>query len=214
MSLLSKFFGDSHQKFVKKLQPIVENINSFEEKVKGLSDEQLKEKTKELQQQLTHGKTIDDILPEAFALVREAGKRTLNQRHFDVQLIGGMVLHRGNIAEMRTGEGKTLSATLPAYLNALEGKGVHIITVNDYLAKRDMVWMGQIYDALGISVGCITQDGGFVYDPNHRSEDKERDIIGGFKIIEDFLKPTGSDMCPKGGIFPKYILLKSGRELR
>src|SRR3989344_3678930 len=142
MSLLSKFFGDSHQKFVKKLQPIVENINSFEEKVKGLSDEQLKEKTKDLQQQLADGKTLDDILPEAFALAREAGKRTLNQRHFDVQLIGGMVLYQGNIAEMRTGEGKTLSATLPAYLNALEGKGVHIITVNDYLAKRDMVWMG------------------------------------------------------------------------
>jgi len=190
MSLLSKFFGDSHQKFVKKLQPIVENINSFEEKVKGLSDEQLKEKTKDLQQQLADGKTLDDILPEAFALAREAGKRTLNQRHFDVQLIGGMVLYQGNIAEMRTGEGKTLSATLPAYLNALEGKGVHIITVNDYLAKRDMVWMGQIYDALGISVGCITQDGGFVYDPNHRPKDKERDIIGGFKVVEDFLKPV------------------------
>src|SRR3989344_3797332 len=161
MKIFTRIFGDSHQKFVKKLQPIVENINSFEEKVRGLSDEQLKEKTKELQQQLTNGKTIDDVLSESFALVREAGKRTLNQRHFDVQLIGGMVLHQGNIAEMRTGEGKTLSATLPAYLNALEGKGVHIITVNDYLSRRDAVWMGEIYDALGMSVGIINHEASF-----------------------------------------------------
>ena len=135
---------------------------------------------------------MDDILPEAFALVREAAKRTLNQRHFDVQMIGGIVLHQGKIAEMKTGEGKTLAATLPAYLNALEGQGVHIVTVNDYLAKRDMVWMGQIYDALGLSTGCIVNESGYVYDANYKNEekDKERDVMGNFKVVQNYLKPV------------------------
>lgn len=192
MSILSKIFGDSNEKFVKSLRPVIEKINSLEPEFEKLSADQLKEKTKELKTQLTGGKTLDDILPEAFALAREASKRTLNQRHFDVQLIGGIVLHQGKIAEMRTGEGKTLAATLPAYLNALEGKGVHIVTVNDYLAKRDMVWMGQIYNALGLTVGCITNESGYIYDENFKnepSEDKQRDQTGGFKVMQDFLKP-------------------------
>ncbi|TSC75111.1 MAG: preprotein translocase subunit SecA [Parcubacteria group bacterium Gr01-1014_30] len=133
--------------------------------------------------------SLEGVLPEAFALVREAAKRTLRQRHFDVQLIGGIVLHQGKIAEMRTGEGKTLTATLPLYLNALEGKGCHLVTVNDYLAKRDAVWMGQIYHALGLSVGCITHETAYLYDPTAK-QDAERDTLGGFKVIEDFLRPV------------------------
>ncbi len=214
MNIFTKIFGDLNQKFIKNLQPIVEKINSFEIEVQKLSDEQLKEKTKEFKARIIQGEALDDILSEAFALAREAGKRTLNQRHFDVQLIGGIVLHQGNIAEMRTGEGKTLSATLPAYLNALEEKGVHIITVNDYLAKRDMIWMGQIYSALGLSVGCITNESGYLYDPDHRNPkseilnpkqiqnpndlnskdndelDEKRDTLGSFKVVENFLRPV------------------------
>ena len=192
MSFLSKIFGDANEKYVKNLQPIVEKINSFESEVAKLSAEQLKVKTKEFKERLQKGETLDDILPEAFACVREAAKRTLNQRHFDSQLVGGIVLHRGVIAEMKTGEGKTLSATLPAYLNALEEKGVHIVTVNDYLAKRDMVWMGQIYDALGLTTGCIVPESGYVYDRDYKNkeEDKERDVVGGFKVVQEFLKPA------------------------
>ncbi|MFH1968199.1 MAG: preprotein translocase subunit SecA [bacterium] len=191
MAFLSKIFGDPNDKFIKGLQPTIEKINSFESEFKNLSAEQLKEKTKEFKQRLQEEKNLEDILPEAFALVREAAKRTLNQRHFDVQLIGGIVLHQGKIAEMRTGEGKTLAATLPAYLNALEEKGVHIITVNDYLAKRDMVWMGQIYSALGMSAGCITNESGYIYDADYKDEqkDKKRDIEGGFKVMQEFLRP-------------------------
>jgi len=192
MSILSKFFGDPNEKFIKGLHPIIEKINSFEFEFKKLSAEQLKEKTKEFKERLAKGKTLDDILPEAFALVREASQRTLSQRHFDVQMIGGIVLHQGKITEMKTGEGKTLSATLPAYLNALEGKGVHIVTVNDYLAKRDMVWMGQVYDALGLSTGCIVNESGYVYDREfkNKEEDKERDTLGSFKVVQDYLKPV------------------------
>src|SRR3989344_2425330 len=167
MSILSRIFGDPNEKFIKGLQPIIKKINSFEPEFEKLSSEQLKEKTKEFKERIIKGETLDDLLSEAFALAREAAKRTLNQRHFDVQMIGGIVLHQGKIAEMQTGEGKTLSATLPAYLNALEGKGVHIVTVNDYLARRDMVWMGQIYAAFGMSVACIVHEGGYMYDPNH-----------------------------------------------
>ncbi|OGZ65364.1 MAG: preprotein translocase subunit SecA [Candidatus Staskawiczbacteria bacterium RIFCSPHIGHO2_01_FULL_41_41] len=192
MSIFSKIFGGTSQKQIKNLQPLVEKINAFEPELQKLSDEQLKEKTKEFRQRLASGEPLDNLLPEAFATVREAGKRTLNQRHFDVQLMGGMVLHKGNIAEMRTGEGKTLSATLPAYLNALEGKGVHIVTVNDYLAKRDMVWMGQIFGALGMATGCITNQSGFVYDALYKNtqQDQQRDSIGAFKVVEDYLKPV------------------------
>ena len=194
MAILTKIFGDANEKYLKKLQPIVEKINGLEKEFEGFSNEQLKEKTKEFKERLEKSQALDDILPEAFALVREAAKRTLNQRHFDVQLIGGIVLHQGKIAEMKTGEGKTLAATLPLYLNALEGKGAHVVTVNDYLAKRDMVWMGQIYHLLGLSVGCIVHDTAFLYDPNFQEEkektDKERDTVGGFKVIESYLRPV------------------------
>ena len=190
MAILTKIFGDANEKYLKKLQPIVEKINGLEKEFEGFSIEQIKEKTKEFKERLKKGETLDNILPEAFTLVREAAKRTLNQRHFDVQLIGGIVLHQGKIAEMKTGEGKTLAATLPVYLNALEEKGVHVVTVNDYLAKRDTVWMGQIYHALGLSVGCIVHDAALVYDPQYQEEqDKERDLVGGFKVIESFLRP-------------------------
>ncbi len=205
MSFLTKVFGDPNERFIKGLQSTIEKINSFEPEFEKFSAEQLKEKTKEFKERLAKGssltnfdaklvrdKTLDNLLPEAFALVREAAKRTLNQRHFDVQMIGGIVLHQGKIAEMRTGEGKTLSATLPAYLNALEGRGTHIVTVNDYLAKRDMVWMGQIYDCLGLTTGCIVNESGYVYDANYKNDekDKERDAMGNFKVIQNYLKPV------------------------
>jgi preprotein translocase subunit SecA len=192
MSFLSKIFGDSNKKYIDELAPIIEKINSFEPEFEKLSVDELKSKTKGLKERLAKGETLDDLLPMAFALVREGAKRTLNQRHFDSQLLGGIVLHQGKIAEMRTGEGKTLAATLPAYLNALTEKGVHIITVNDYLAKRDLAWMGQIYDALGMTAGCITNESGYVYDANFKNEkeDKERDITGNFKVVQEFLKPV------------------------
>ncbi|QZY54281.1 preprotein translocase subunit SecA [Crassaminicella profunda] len=155
MKLLEKIFGSFNDREVKKLFKIVDQIESFEESIKGLSDEDLKNKTNEFKEQIQKGKTLDELLPEAFAVVREAAWRTLGMRHFPVQLLGGVVLHQGRIAEMKTGEGKTLVATAPVYLNALEGKGVHVVTVNDYLAKRDMEWMSKIYHFLGLSVGCI-----------------------------------------------------------
>jgi preprotein translocase subunit SecA len=192
MSILTKIFGDPNEKFIKSLQPAIDKINLFEKDFEKFSSDQLKEKTKEFKSRLLEGQTLDDILPEAFALVREASRRTLKQRHFDVQLIGGIVLHQGKIAEMKTGEGKTLSATLPAYLNALEGKGVHIITVNDYLAKRDMVWMGQIYDALGLSTGCIVNESGYVYDKdyNNSGNDQLRDKEGSFRVVGGYMRPS------------------------
>jgi len=174
---------------MKTLEPIVAKINALEADFKKIPDNDLKLKTLEFKGRLGKGESLDDLLPETFALVREAGKRTLGQRHFDVQLMGGIILHRGNIAEMRTGEGKTLVATLPAYLNALSGKGVHIVTVNDYLSRRDTVWMGQIYSLLGLSVGVINHESSFLYDPTHTEEDKERDELGSFKVIYDFLRP-------------------------
>ena len=194
MSILEKIFGDANKKYLKKVQPLVDKINSLEKDFENLKDDQLPQKTLELREKIKNGASLDELLPEAFALVREAAKRTLKQRHFDVQLIGGIVLHQGKIAEMKTGEGKTLAATLPAYLNALSGEGVHIVTVNDYLAKRDTVWMGQIYYALGMSVGCITHEAAFLYDPtyqpNEEERDKERDEVGGFKVVESFLRPV------------------------
>src|SRR4030043_379393 len=155
MSILNKVFGDVNEKYVKGIKPIVDKINSLEPEFESFSDTKLKEKTVELKERVKKGESLDSILPEAAALVRESAKRTLNQRHFDVQLMGGIVLHQGKIAEMRTGGGKTLAATLPVYLNALAGKGVHIVTVNDYLAKRDAAWMGTIYNFLRLSVGVI-----------------------------------------------------------
>ena len=150
-----KLFKSYSEKEVKRVMPIVKKINSYEDKLESLSDEELKAKTQEFRDEIEDGKSLDDILPEAFAVVREASKRVTGMRHFDVQLIGGIILHQGRIAEMRTGEGKTLVATLPAYLNALTGKGVHIITVNDYLARRDSEWMGKIYNFLGLTVGLV-----------------------------------------------------------
>ena len=170
MSFLSKLFGDPNERYLRKLQPTIDKINNLEPKFEHFSNEELKGKTEEFKERLRKGETLDDILPEAFALIREAAKRTLHQRHFDVQLIGGIVLKQGKIAEMVTGEGKTLAATLPAYLNALEEKGVHIVTVNDYLARRDTVWMGQIYHALGLSVGCIVHEAAYLYDPEYQLE--------------------------------------------
>ncbi len=155
MGLLKAIFGDYSEKEIKRIKPIVEKINDLEEEISKLSDKELKDKTPYFKEQLKNGKTLDDILPEAFAVVRESSKRVLGMRHFDVQLIGGIVLHQGRIAEMRTGEGKTLVATLPVYLNALSGKGVHVITVNEYLAKRDSEWMGKLYKFLGLTVGLV-----------------------------------------------------------
>ena len=158
MGLIEKIFGSYSDREIKRIKPVVEKINSLEPEFVSLTDAELKQKTEEFKQRLNNGETLDDILPEAFATVREASKRTLGMRHFDVQLIGGIVLHQGRIAEMKTGEGKTLVATLPCYLNALSGKGVHVVTVNDYLAKRDSEQMGKIYKFLGLSVGLITHD--------------------------------------------------------
>ena len=155
MSVLNKIFKSYSQKEVKRVMPIVNKINSLEEEMSKLSDKELRAKTDEFKNRLSNGETLDDILPESFAVVREASKRVLDMRHFDVQLIGGIILHQGRIAEMKTGEGKTLVATLPVYLNALTGKGVHVITVNDYLAKRDSEWMGKLYKFLGLSVGLV-----------------------------------------------------------
>lgn len=163
---LTKIFGSKNERELKKLWPVVDQINSFEPAMKALSNDELKAQTLRFKERIEKGETLDDLLPEAFAAVREASVRTLNMRHFDAQLIGGMVLHQGKIAEMKTGEGKTLAATLPAYLNSLTGKGVHIITVNDYLARRDTEWMGTIYSFLGLSVGCIL----------HGLDDPERQI--------------------------------------
>lgn len=155
MQTLAKIFGTKHDREMKRLQPLVDKINAFESTIQSLTDDQLKAKTPELKSRLSRGETLDDILPEAFAVCREASRRVLGMRHYDVQMIGGIVLHRGSIAEMRTGEGKTLVATLPVYLNALSGKGVHVVTVNDYLAKRDAEWMGRLYSWLGLKTGII-----------------------------------------------------------
>lgn len=190
MSFLTKIFGDSSTKALKTFEPIVEEINALESDISALTDEELKAKTIELKGRLEQGETLDDILPYAFALVREASKRTLQQRHFDVQLMGGMILHKGIIAEMRTGEGKTLVATLPAYLNALTGKGVHIVTVNDYLSRRDAVWMGQVYNALGLTVGVVNHEASYIYDPAHIELDANRDETGSFKVVHEFLRPV------------------------
>src|SRR4029079_13468118 len=157
-TILAKVVGTQNERELKRLRPRVADINAFEPAIKALSDEQLKGKTEEFRARLANGETLDDLIPEVFAAVREAGRRVLQMRHYDVQLIGGMVLHAGTLAEMKTGEGKTLVATLPAYLNALQGNGVHIVTVNDYLARRDSEWMGRVYRFLGMSVGVIQHD--------------------------------------------------------
>ena len=166
LSLVQKVIGSRNDRFIKKVSKTVQKINSIEPQFETLSDEQLKAKTVEFRDRLAKGEALDNLLPEAFATVREAGKRVKGMRHYDVQLIGGIVLHQGKVAEMRTGEGKTLVATLPAYLNALTGDGVHVITVNDYLAKRDAELMGEIYEFLGMTVGVIVAD----LNPEQRKE--------------------------------------------
>jgi len=167
VSFIKKLFGDPNEKEINKLRKIVDVINQLEPQMQALSDDDLRHKTVEFTERLDRGASLDDILPEAFAAVREVSKRTLGMRPFDVQLIGGIVLHQGRIAEMKTGEGKTLVATMPVYLNALTGKGVHVVTVNDYLARRDSEWMGQIYRFLGLEVGLIVH--GLDYETRKRA---------------------------------------------
>ncbi|MSU44932.1 preprotein translocase subunit SecA [Candidatus Nomurabacteria bacterium] len=195
MSLFSKMFGDESSKFIGSVAKIVVKINAFEADISKFADEDFPKKTQEFKDRLAKSEdkieTLEEILPEAFALVREAAKRNLGERHYDVQLIGGIALHGGKIAEMRTGEGKTLVAVLPAYLNALTGEGVHIITVNDYLSRIGAVLMGQVYNFLGLTVGVINSNNiSYVYDATHKEEDKERDEVGEFKVVYDFLKPS------------------------
>src|SRR2546426_1362156 len=170
-AILRKIFGTKHERDVKRMMPTVEATNALEPSVQALGDAELRAKTDEFRKRLEAGESVDALLPEAFAVARDAARRTVGMRPFDVQLIGGMVLHEGKIAEMATGEGKTLVATLPAYLNGLTGRGVHIVTVNDYLAKRDAQWMGPIYDKLGLSVGVIQHEASFLYDPAYVTSD-------------------------------------------
>lgn len=198
-TLLHRLFGSANERYVKSLNKEIQQINALEPAVAALSDEDLKARTAWLKGRLENGETLDDILPDAFATVREAAKRTIGQRHFDVQLIGGIVLHRGKIAEMRTGEGKTLVATLTVYLNALSGKGVHVVTVNDYLAKRDSDWMGQIYRFLGLTVGCIVHE----LDDGERRAAYNADITYGtnnefgFDYLRDNMKFSIDDMVQR-----------------
>src|SRR5689334_15896891 len=189
-NLLTKVVGTRNEREVKRMRPTLARIAEMEPKLQALTDDELRQKTAEFRLRLENGETLDDILPEAFAVVREGGRRVLNMRHFDVQLIGGMALHRGMISEMKTGEGKTLVATLAAYLNALSGKGVHVVTVNDYLAKRDSEWMGRLYKALGLTVGVIVHD----LDDQERQEAYGSDITYGtnnefgFDYLRDNMK--------------------------
>ncbi|MBV8071745.1 MAG: preprotein translocase subunit SecA, partial [Acidobacteriaceae bacterium] len=187
---LAKVFGTKHDREIKHMRPMIAAINDLEPALQKLSDAELSAKTAEFKQRLANGATLDDVLVEAFGVCREAGRRVLSMRHFDVQLIGGITLHRGRIAEMKTGEGKTLVATLPSYLNALEGKGVHIVTVNDYLARRDSEWMGRIHRALGLSVGVIVHD---LYDDERRRAYNSDITYGtnnefGFDYLRDNMK--------------------------
>lgn len=172
MKILDKFFGGSNDKELKKIQSLVTQINELEPKIKKLPDEEIRNKKDEFKKEIKGGKKLEDILPEAFAVVREAAWRSIGQRHYDVQLIGGVVLHQGKIAEMKTGEGKTLVATLPVYLNAITGKGAHVVTVNDYLSKRDANWMGAVYHFLGLSTACIAHDSSFLYEPKKIDKDE------------------------------------------
>jgi len=188
MNFLHTLFGDPNAKALSKIQPLVDSINLLESQYKDIADEAIREEIQKIRTAIQDDNlSLDEVLPQVFALVREASHRTLGQRHFDVQLIGGIILHQGKIAEMRTGEGKTLVATLPAVLNALAGKGVHIVTVNDYLAKRDAVWMGQIYQFLGLSLGIVTNEGSYLYQ-EIIEDDTERDSKGSYEVEQSFLK--------------------------
>ncbi|MBI1974270.1 MAG: preprotein translocase subunit SecA [Candidatus Zambryskibacteria bacterium] len=207
MAIFKALFGSPEEKLLKSWRPLVDKINAYEPALEKLLPEELLGKTSQFKKLLSEGKTLEEMLPEAFAVVREAAKRTLGQRHFDVQLLGGIAMFKGGIAEMKTGEGKTLVATMPAYLAALEGKGVHVVTVNDYLSRRDAVWMGQIYDYLGLSVGVLTHLESFIYDEKHITSpnpllaqgeggrspgevDKTRDEKGSFHVVHEFLRPA------------------------
>src|SRR5918995_1759538 len=202
-ALAKKIFGSANDRRIKAYRPKVAAINALESEIQALSDEALRARTDMLRADLASGKTLDDILVPAFATVREAAKRTLGQRHFDVQLIGGMVLHEGKIAEMKTGEGKTLVATLPVYLNALASRGVHVVTVNDYLARRDAEWMGQIYNFLGLSVGIIVHG----LDDEERKAAYASDITYGtnneygFDYLRDNMKYRLEDMVQRGHFY-------------
>jgi preprotein translocase subunit SecA len=216
-SLLRMVFGTKNEREIKRLWPLVEQVNSLETQIASLSDIQLKDKTGEFKRRLETGETLEDILAEAFAVVREVSRRRLKMRHFDVQILGGIVLNEGTIAEMKTGEGKTLVATLPVCLNALEGKGVHVVTVNDYLAKRDTQWMGPIYNFFSFSVGVIQHDSSFIYDPSYSSTDKRLEFLRscsrqeayladitygtnnefGFDYLRDNMKYELSDYCQR-----------------
>ena len=192
---VTSLFGSANARYIKRLQPKVDEINALEPKYEAMSNEELRAQTDEFKQRLAAGETLDDLMIEAFAVCREAGKRFLGMRHYDVQLIGGMVLHEGNIAEMVTGEGKTLVATLPSYLNGLTGKGVHVVTVNDYLARRDMEWMGPIHIELGLTVGAIQSD----MDPDDRQKAYACDITYGtnnefgFDYLRDNMRSAARD---------------------
>ena len=198
-----KLFGSANDRRIRSYQPRVSEINALEKELEALSDDALRARTEEFKKQVAEGASLDDILIPAFATVREAAKRTLGQRHFDVQLIGGMILHEGKISEMKTGEGKTLVATLPVYLNALSGRGVHVVTVNDYLAKRDAEWMGQIYNFLGLAVGVIVHG----LDDEQRKKAYDCDITYGtnnelgFDYLRDNMKYRPEDMVQRGHIY-------------
>src|SRR5215468_6414090 len=202
-AIARKLFGSSNDRRVRAYSPRVAEINALEKELEGLSDEQLRARTEQFKKEVAEGKDLDDLLVPAFATVREAGKRTLGQRHFDVQLIGGMVLHEGRISEMKTGEGKTLVATLPVYLNALAGLGVHVVTVNDYLAKRDSEWMGQIYKFLGLATGVIVHG----LDDEQRKQAYACDVTYGtnnelgFDYLRDNMKYRLEDMVQRGHVF-------------
>jgi preprotein translocase subunit SecA len=198
---LNKLFGTTEEKYIKRISPTVEKINELEKEASRLKDEDFPKKTEELRIRIAKGESLDDIAPEAFSLVREAARRAIGLRHFDVQLIGGMVLHERKISEMKTGEGKTLVATLPAYLNALEGKGVHVVTVNDYLANRDAVWMGKIYNFLGLKVGVINDlSVSYIYDPEHKEANQREDELGSFKVVHEHLRPCSRQEAYKADI--------------
>src|SRR6202046_3254164 len=198
-----KLFGSSNDRRIRAYRPRVDAIHALEKELEALSDEALRARTDEFKKQLAEGATLDDILAPAFATVREAARRTLGQRHFDVQLIGGIVLHEGRIAEMKTGEGKTLVATLPVYLSALAGRGVHVVTVNDYLAKRDAEWMGQIYKFLGLNVGVIVHG----LDDEQRKREYDCDVTYGtnnelgFDYLRDNMKYRLEDMVQRGHVY-------------
>ena len=202
-NFINKLFGSHSDRELKRLKPIVDKINSLEPELQTLSDDELRAKTEEFKKRYKNGESLDDMLPEAFAVVREGSRRILGMRHFDVQLLGGIVLHQGRIAEMKTGEGKTLVATLPAYLNAITGEGVHIVTVNDYLAKRDSEWMGKLYTFLGLKVGLIVHD----LTGEQRREAYAADITYvtnnelGFDYLRDNMVIYKKDMVQRGHNF-------------